>query len=258
MLRMDFGVTGYTVTGVNGTVASALFTVYVQEITSGSDANATPSVSYTKGSLTDRYGNPLASIPTLQSIDKVAPLIVSAVGVGTSLTVTFGEPVTNTTHQPLSVSDVTYNSNGTSGQNGLSAIVDADGSDGVVSFTMIRAFTTGDFSTDTISAKATVIDKAGNPSVASVQIAILPGVPIPVDNNAQLLSQDAIIGIGAGAGGLVVLIVAAILVVLCRRRGYCAKKNAPYEQDNVTNEFDFGSSGTEMTQSSRGVQRLEA
>jgi len=254
----DFTVSGYKVVNVTGSKASRYFRVWVEEIVNGTDANATPTVSFTKGSLQDRYGNKMEAINNMQSVDRIGPQIISAVGVGSSLKLTFSKPAFNATQGSIAVGDVTYypDASNTKGQNGLNTIVDADGSDSVITFTMVREFVKEDFSADTIGGKASIVDVNGNPLNATARTPITIGVaPEPTSDNGGL-PQEAIIGIAAGGGGLLLIVIAAVLFVVCKKRGCCNRDKAAVDQNQITNEFDFA--GTEMTQSSRGVARLEA
>jgi len=260
----DFTVTNYSVIGVSGfPPPSKMFTVTVAQNNDTLDGFATPTVSYTSGTLTDRYGNLLATFANMPSVDKIGPSIIKALGVGSTLTVTFSKPIYNGNQtSTFLLKDVVYYAN-SSKPNVIVAIVDADGSDSTLSFSMVRAFDAADFAADMVGGAPTIFDVLGNPLNPNARVAVQPGPTVtPPDSSALTDTQIILIG-AVGGGGLFLLIVAAIVVVVLKKRGVeCCKKEkaVKFDQNQIANEFDFGASGpgTEMTQSSKGVARLEA
>jgi len=240
---------------------SRLFKLSVTE-TNVTDAFATPAVSYTSGSLTDRYGNKLASFANMQSVDRIGPAIIRATGFGSTLTLLFSKPLFNVTNGTMfNFTDVTYFSSGAA-PNVITSIIDSQGADSVLSFGMVRAFAAADFGSDSVSGGPKIFDAHGNALNSAARVKIGPGVAV-VDAPAAApgLTDTQVIGIAVGCGGgLLLLILVAVLCVVCKKKGWaCFKKkgNADiFDQDQ--GGFDFGSGGTEMTQSSKGVARLEA
>jgi len=188
------------------------------------------------------------------------------VGLGSSLTITFSKPIYNSTQgTTFQAKDVVYYSNSSKPEVILS-IQDADGSESFLVFSMVRPFEATDFTGDMVGGAATIFDVLGNPLNPIARLAVQSG-PVAAAPDASALTPTQVILIGAvGGGGLFLLIIAAIVVVVLKKRGVeceCCKKEkaVKFDQEQIANEFDFGSSsgsGTEMTQSSKGVARLEA
>lgn len=261
--RADFSVVNYTVTNVTEMQPFNLFKLSIAQKSGTVDASVTPQVSYTKGSLTDRYGNALASFSNMQSTDGAGPAIVSAVGLGASLTLTFSKPIYNSSNISMfKLVDVVYHTSGNgSTANALNQITDKNGADNTLGFTMGHEFTDAEYAADTISAvSASIRDVHGN-QASSALVKIQRGVAMePTDESGALTETQIILIAAVGGGGLLLLLIAVIAVVFLKKNGGCKKKkDVAFDQNQIANEFDFGSAGsTEMTQSSKGAQRLEA
>ena len=266
LIFSDFSVTNYTVTGLNitGLPLRNLLKLSVAQKNGTTDASLMPQVSYVMGSLADRYGNKASSFSNMQSKDGAGPVIISAVGSGSSLILTFSEPIYNATNGTLfKLADVMYNAivNGTS-PNALFTISDKDGADRTLEFQMVHDFTAAEFGADTVGIGASISDVYGNQANSSFSVRIQRQIVLENLGAADpALTETQIILIAVlGGGGLLLLILAVVVIVVLKKKGGCKKKkDVAFDQNQIANEFDFGSAGsTEMTQSSKGAQRLEA
>jgi hypothetical protein len=149
--------------------------IYVT-FTDGSLAtDATPTVTYTAGTLTDLSGNPLANDGPTASTDLAAPVLLSATStVGSAtLAVTFSEGVDTSNIGPgdLIAADFAYVNVAGGGATAISSMgADADGTDGGVTLTMDAAFALSDFGADTLAAAAAAIfdlTVANNPAATT-------------------------------------------------------------------------------------------
>jgi hypothetical protein len=263
----EFTVANYSVVGISAwrvSPPSAVFIVWIQEKNDTlPDASATPAVTYSAtGTLTDRYGNTLAGFSGMASTDGAGPAILHAVGLDSTLTLTFSKPIVSSANGSFQFTDIVYTAHGSS-PNAIISIHDSDGSDSTLTFGMLRAFVSADFTGDTVSGVSTIADTHGNPLNASASVPVTAASSVTTDASTGLSPTDvALIG-GVGGGGLFLLIAAAVIVVILKKKGgeCCKKKKVEFDKDQIADEFDFGSSAageTEMIQSSRGVARLEA
>lgn len=245
----DFSVAGYSVIGVNGSsTPSNSFTLFVAERNT-TDVSHTPLVTYAGASLADRYGNKLATTASIQSVDRIGPSIIRATGSGSSLILLFSKAIYNSTNGTLfNFSDISYFANASSTPNAITSIMDKDGSDSTLSLGMSRAFVRADFGVDAVEGTSSIRDAKGN-MLNPVRVFITQPETVPENAAASPgLDQTTAIAIGAGVGGGVLLLILIVVIVVCYKQRKCCFKDkaSGFDQDQIANEFDFGSTQTEM------------
>jgi fibronectin-binding autotransporter adhesin len=158
------------------------------------DTGAQPSVRYTGATIVDAGGN---ALPTEGSgtiaTDGAAPVLLSALGSGNSVTVTFSEPVVTTSNGNgnLQTADFAYTGGGTS----LSGYSDANGLDQTATFTTSGAVASG---SDTVGAAAAQIyDLSGTAMGTATVVVTAPATTkdtiAPGDWNNPATWQDGIL-----------------------------------------------------------------
>ena len=179
------GAATFTVAGVSATSISTGATAndaIIQITMPGTqDTAATPVVVYTPGILADAAGN-LVAASSAAATDGAGPVLLTARvnggGGATSVLVTFSEPVNgNGAANALLASNFTY-SGGLTGATAVTGMVEANGSDRVVTVTASPAFALADFNADTIAPASGITDVQGN-SAATTSAPIQTGDVTP-------------------------------------------------------------------------------